>query len=296
MILKHLAYETLIRLWPISKGQTRWLNIVSQALDIQPYGYFKYKAVGRYRLRLDPGDANDRLFYFDMFGSGYTLVLSRLLRLDDCVIDVGANVGHFSAIAAQHVGLKGRVNAIEANPGLAERLRQCVAEVPEGPIRIRHAAAWHSSGSIAFHVAADVSGWSSLIQNPTFEAAYTVQVPAITLDEFVVQENIKEVRFLKLDIEGAETDALLGGTKLLNSDTLDCILVEADPHRLKAFGHSGKELNELLEHNGYRAVCVVQNKKVSRITEATRTPGAIVGDYLYARDPLYRYAVSEIFR
>lgn len=288
VIIKHAVYEVLVRLWPLTKGRARWLNMVYNALEIRPYGQLKLRSVGLYQLRLDPGDLNDRSFYFGIIGSEHIGLLSRLLRPSDCVIDVGANVGYFSAVAARFVGLQGRVHAIEANPVLVDRLRMVVGEVPQGPIQIHHGAVWHSSGVIPFHVAAEVSGWSSLIGNDTFKTGYTVQVPAVTLDEFVQREGIGRVRLLKLDIEGAETDALRGASRLLSSGSVDYIIVEAEPYRLKVFGHSGEELAALIEGHGYVPLCTIDTLRTRPIEDNTRIPGTVVGDYVYVREALYR--------
>jgi len=289
--MKQTFYEILVPLWPFRRGQTRWLNLVSQVLGIRAYGFLKQKRVGDYKLRLDPGDANDLQYYFQRVGAGYSFLMKRLLRLGDSVIDVGANVGYFSAVCAQCVGFEGQVHAIEASPFLVERLRQCVAEVAGGPIRVYHSAVWRSSGVVSFSAASN-SGWSALRENATFETLATVQVPAITLDEFVAREDIHRVRVLKLDIEGAETDALIGAPKLLKSGIVDYILVEAEPNRLKAFGHTGQELAYLIEQNGYRPVCMIENDVVMPPTEDRRIPGSSNCDYLYAQDKLYQPTVT----
>ncbi len=294
--LKHLSYETLLRLWPMSKGKTRWLRLVSDVLRITPYGAFKPKVVGPYKLRLDPGDSNDRLFYFDIMGHGYSLVISSLVQPGDCVIDVGANVGHFSAVCSQFTGNDGTIHAIEANPSLFDRLLETTSEVPSGPIHVQHAAVWRSSGMLSFNIAAESSGWSSIIPNDTFQTAYTVEVVSITLDEFVEREQIERVRMLKLDIEGAETDALLGGSKLLASGNLDYVLVEADPYRLKAYGHTGRELAELMERKGYLPACTIQGNKIKPIGDDTRIPGVVAGDHLYVREAIYEPTLAVILK
>lgn len=291
--MRQRLYEILVPMWPFRRGQTRWLNLVTRVLGIRAYGFLKQKRVGDYKLRLDPGDPNDLHYYFQRVGAGYSFLMKRLLRLGDCVIDVGANVGYFSAVCAQRVGSAGHVHAIEASPFLFERLCQCVAEVPDGPIRAYHSAVWKSSGVVSFNAASN-SGWSALRENATFETVATVQVPAITLDEFVLRENIKRVRVLKLDIEGAETDALLGAPQLLKSSLVDCILVEAEPNRLNAFGHTGEELADLIEQNGYRAVCMIENDVVMPIAEGRRIPGSSNSDYLYVQEELHQSIVALI--
>jgi len=217
--------------------------------------------------------------------------MERLLNPGDCVIDVGVNVGYFSVVCAQWVGFKGKVHAIEASPVMFERFRQCVAEVAGGPIRVYHSAVWQSSGVVSFHVATN-SGWSALRENATFETLTTVQVSAITLDEFMLRENIQRVRVLKLDIEGAEINALMGAPALLKSGIVDYILVEVEPNRLKAFGHTGQELAYLLEQNGYHPVCMIDNDAVIPLTEDRRIPGSSNCDYLYAQDKLYQSTVT----
>lgn len=295
MSINQTLYEIIVPIWQLHRGQTRWLNLVACVLGIKPYGFLKQRRVGEYKLRLDPGDPNDLHYYFQKVGAGYQFLMKLLLVPGDCVIDVGVNVGYFSAVCAQCVGFKGEVYAIEASPIMFERFRQCVAEVAGGPIRVYHSAVWRSSGEVAFNVATN-SGWSSMRENATFETLAIVQVPAITLDDFVFRENIQRVRVLKLDIEGAETDALVGAPTLLKSGIVDYILVEAEPNRLKAFGHTGQDLACLFEQNGYRPVCMIENDAVIPLTEDRRVPGSSNCDYLYAQDKLYQSTVALLFK
>lgn len=210
------------------------------------------------------------------------------------MIDVGANVGYFSAVCAQFVGRLGSVHAIEANPSLFLRLQQVVSDIPDGPIRVHHFAIWRASCVIAFNVATN-SGWSSLIQNDTFKTADIVEVPALTLDEFMQREKTKHVRVLKIDIEGAETDALLGSRTCLKDKVVDAILLEASPHRLKAFGRNGSDITDLMDEHGYVPVCCIDSERIIPVTEARRVPGAFNCDYLYVREQLYVDVLASVF-
>jgi len=89
------------------------------------------------------------------------------LEPGDCVIDVGANVGHFRATAAEYVGSGGSVHSLEANPSLFKRLADMTVEDSGGPIRPQYFAVGATSGLMEFD-AANVSGWSSLVANDTF--------------------------------------------------------------------------------------------------------------------------------
>ncbi len=296
LALKNILYEILIPLWPSEKGQTRWSNLVSNMLKVRPYGYLKKKTVGQYHLRLDPGDKNDRIYYFSLVGEAPIRLIRPLIRPGDCCIDVGANVGFFSAILGEFVREAGRVYAIEANPSLFDRLYECVSEVPHGPVRVFHWAVTRRGGeNISFFVSKN-SGWSSLVKNPTFECAERVFVPTITIDEFVEREKIEHIRMLKLDIEGGETDAILGGQGSLKKGLIDLILLEAEPHRLKAFGYTGLEIADLMEQHDFEPIAFIKDDKIHGVSEGTRVPGSFNGDYLYCRKLLSEKMIECIRR
>ena len=209
-----------------------------------------------------------------------------LVRPGDCCVDVGANVGFYSVMLGELVGKSGHVYAIEANPLLFDRLYDCVSEIHDGPLKVYHWAVTRKGGEdISFFVGTN-SGWSSLVVNPTFECAKQVTVPAITLDDFVGKENISHIRLLKLDIEGAETDAILGGQVSLEKGLIDLILLEAEPHRMKSFGYSGLEIAELMTRHDYEPVAFVRDGEIHAVSDGTRVPGSFNGDYLYCRKAL----------
>ena len=294
MTVTRELYELLAPQWMFRRGRGRWLDLLSSLLSIRPYGYLKEKAVGPYRLALDPGDQNDRLYYFSLAGWGYTRLLSRILRPGDCVLDVGANVGHFSATCGRFLGKSGNVYAIEANPTLVERLHS-VGSI-EGACRIRpyHFAISKSSGRLQFHIAT-VSGWSSTVANDTFTTATAVDVPAITLDEFVQRQGIRSLRLLKLDIEGGEADALLGADQILTQQLAQFFLIETERHRLRSFGRTAFEIAERMTDHGYAPVCLIDSERILPVHERRPIPSSFYGDTLYVTAPELARAREQIF-
>ena len=288
--LCHVVYEALGRRWPLARGHGWWLSVLSRMLRVGPYGVLKGTRIGEYELLLDPGDSNDRLYYFGVAGRAYSHLMSRLLRRGDCVIDVGANVGHFSLTCAQYVGPEGQVHAIEPHPLLRARLQTLAGNGRGGPVRSYPIAVWSHSGAIRFHVAT-VSGWSSVRENPTFETRRSIDVPTLTLDEFVTWQSVNRVRVLKLDVEGAEVDALLGAPTFLGDCRADYVLIEASPHRLEAFQRTGEELAKLMESHRYVPACVIDSERLKPLTDELRIPGRFNLDYLYVRERLHGEAL-----
>lgn len=294
MSFRNTLYEVLGSSWPVSKGHGRWVTLLHDTLRIHPYGRFKYKPVGQYRLRLDPADPNDRSYYFSVRISSHERLMAQLLRPGDCVLDIGANVGYFSAVCARLVTERGAVHAIEASPILVERLRECLAECPGGPIRLHHFAIWNTAMIIPFNLAT-VSGWSSLKQNPTFQTERVIEVPAITLDEFMRREALDHARVIKMDIEGAEVDALRGAKDVLGLQRADFFLLEAENNRLRAFGHRGEEIAEIMAANRYEPICIIESDRIQPVTQARSIPGRFNGDYLYVRQDYLADVRERIF-
>lgn len=292
--LNRFLYEYLVRLWPVRKGKSRWMAFIYNIFRICPYGVFKTMIVGNYQLRLDPGDPNDRCYYFSIAGYGYSKLMSKILRKGDNVIDVGANVGHFSTVCAKLVGERGKVYALEANPILYERLHDMIYKYPQGPLQVFHAAVWKDAGAVPFHIATN-SGWSSVVKNNTFQESRSVEVPSWTLDDFARMKAIHHIRILKLDIEGAETDALLGASAFLNQGITDAILFEAEHFRLKAYGKKFSEIVSLMNAHRYEAVCALQGDKIIPISDQAQFKEPFNGDYLYVRKSIASSFLKDIF-
>ena len=127
----------------------------------------------------------------------------------DVVLDVGSHLGTF-ARAALDRGAE-TVVAIEPNPSNLACLRRTFAsEIAAGRVHLVPAAAWREAGFLTF--AGDGS---------TGRISYegSLEVEARTLDSIVEELRLDRVDLIKMDIEGAELDALYGAEKIIASNT-----------------------------------------------------------------------------
>ena len=173
-----------------------------------------------------------------------SLVLS-LLRPGDVFVDVGANIGYFSIIAASAVGDSGQVFAFEPDPsnfalleangtlnGLGKRIRSA---------RIGLAA---TDGEGSLYLSPDNLGDHQIhAADPSRD-----QLP-ITLrnGSDYLRPRLQRLDLLKVDTQGAEFEVIAGLLPLLNE--LPCpprILIELTPLSLRQAGASGRALIELL--------------------------------------------------
>ena len=128
------------------------------------------------------------------------------------VLDVGANVGKWSLIAAEMFP-QATIYALEIIPATAAELRTRIA----GQSRIRTFAlglADHT-GMLTMRYHASASAHATLTEYPHSWKGERIACPVVRGDEFLAREGIREVDFLKLDVEGAEHLALRGLEEVL---------------------------------------------------------------------------------
>ena len=165
------------------------------------------------------------------------------------VIDVGANVGDLTSVAAECVGPSGRVLAIEASPENARRLRDRFAHLDH--VDVRHAAASDQTGTLVLHLDSRSPKRHSLYASIVSVPGESVAVPALRLDD--VGEGMGHVDVIKIDAQGAEARILAGGRLLIDRDH-PVVLFELWPAGMIAAGTPPADLLAVLDRLGYRCV------------------------------------------
>ena len=142
-------------------------------------------------------------------------LLKKTLKLGMTVLDLGANIGYFSAIAAALVGENGQVHAFEPMPQNLIRLRRNLE-----PFRwaMTHPyAVANVTGEIPIHYSDKEAGWATLRdQHHLGNLPCTSTVRAVRLDDWLQGHSLNRIDFIKLDIEGSELDALLSARQMLS--------------------------------------------------------------------------------
>jgi len=128
----------------------------------------------------------------------------------ETVVDVGANVGVFTVKAAKVVGETGKVIAIEPElDNLATLLKNIQANNLRNVIVVTKGA-WSHQTTIRLYLAEGVGEHSCVRESERFR-----DIAVDSLDNIVTELGIKEVNFIKMDIEGAEIEALKGMSETL---------------------------------------------------------------------------------
>ena len=151
------------------------------------------------------------LYYFGLWEPNLSAWIESRLSPGDVFIDVGANIGYFTLLAANRVGPSGRVVAVEAMPAIFQHLSAHVAANALANTRLINEAAvgpgeppeallyWGGEGNI---------GSSGMIQHTA--QAEAVKVAARTLAQMLTPEECRRARLIKVDVEGVEGRTIRG--------------------------------------------------------------------------------------
>ena len=135
------------------------------------------------------------------------------LQPGNIVVEVGAFVGYYAMRASELVGPSGHVVAIEAVRENLELLKRNVEANSISNITFVHRAAWNSTGTL--NVFRKTKQQASAIPGmvPSDEGA---DVPCDTVDNVLKEAGIERVDFVRMQINGAEWEALEGMEETLS--------------------------------------------------------------------------------
>lgn len=178
-------------------------------------------------------------------------IYEAFLREGDRALDVGVNEGHHLVNMATAVGASGKIIGIEAyKPILWQTLGNIVQYHPRlvDRIEILNVAVSNEPGTAQFYFDKSFTGLSSLARRDVSEG-HEIEPTIVKLD--TLDNLISEpVRFIKIDIEGAEYHALRGAGKLLQSKPL--IAFEFDPSAPRYFEYDPRDFVGLFDAAGYQ--------------------------------------------
>ncbi|MCU1675013.1 MAG: hypothetical protein JWN77_3126 [Frankiales bacterium] len=193
------------------------------------------------------------LYLFGVWEPGLSALVRRQLSAGDVFIDVGANIGYYSLLAARVVGETGQVIAFEPSPTVRAQLTDNLERNGlSARVQVQPVAAGEAAATVTIYLAgADNLGQTST--RPGAGLTAEAEVPMVRVDDCVPPDVRARVKALKIDTEGDELAALRGATGLLREMPLgSMVLVELDAPRMAVRGGSPPEACALLEALGYR--------------------------------------------
>jgi FkbM family methyltransferase len=199
-------------------------------------------------------------------------------------LDIGANVGYYTRLLSTLVGSSGQVLAFEPHPRSFTLLRQNTVQLNN--VSLIEMAVGQMEGWATLYDSLSESGGSSLRydarQAADLRAVHrgqalaprivkdlptaTYSVKTTSVDSYLSERHIQEVNIVKIDIEGAELDALRGMEEIVKRSKQTAMFIELNPRTLRQFDSGPLELWSKLCDMNFEIMAISPKRRLTPLT------------------------------
>jgi FkbM family methyltransferase len=196
---------------------------------------------------------NPYLSFFQI--EGYLRKGERTISPGQTVVDAGACLGEFALYAAALAGPTGRVIVFEPDPVNLKGMREAFAMNPAhaGTITVLEEGLWKEPGHVEFNTGfGAASGIAGVGHGGAAGAARgpATRLPVRSLDSLAGSHGLARLDFVKMDIEGAEIEAVEGATDVIRRFRPRFAIAS---YHLRDGGPTSERLEEMFRARGYQA-------------------------------------------
>lgn len=225
---------------------------------------------------LDSGNACDAVHWLDQ--------VKPLIGKQDVIFDIGANMGVISNWFSQFCAT---VHAFEPYPENIDTIKSQIALRNVDNITLHSIALGKENTNMHLHVKS-FHGHHSLGDVDNSPTVKRVEVQVRTVDDIFTELEIDRINFMKIDVEGFESDVIQGALKTLTEKKVDYILFEIEEKILHSIQRTAQEVFQNLFESGYQIIDLYGN-----LIEESNITNIKNGDYLGCIDGL---ATAKLIR
>jgi FkbM family methyltransferase len=197
-------------------------------------------------------DPKDESIGVPMLVEGYekneTKLFKKYIKENMGVIDIGANIGYYSLLAAKLVGKNGKVYAFEPETANYKMLLKNIEINGYKNIVSEQKALSNKNGKTNLFLSKVNCGEPSFCKLNISTDDGFIEVETIRLDDVIKDTRID---FIKMDVQGAEGLVLEGAENILKNNNLK-IMMEFWPAGLSNMGTDPQRLLTKLQQNGFK--------------------------------------------
>lgn len=207
--------------------------------------------INGYKMYVNPHDmvVSKNLVFNNAWEPFETEIFKREVKPGNVVLDVGANIGYYTLLAARLVGPTGRVYAFEPEPANFALLQKNVRANGCANVILEQKAVSNQNGKLKLYLSEQNKGDHQIFDSGEIRPA--VEVDTVRLDDYF-RDCTGAIDVVKMDIQGAEGLALEGMDKLLRKFAGLKLFAEFCPERLKKCGTDPRDYLNRLGALGFR--------------------------------------------
>ena len=252
------VYCYLLRPWPL-RQLTNWTIRQLLPKQIEIHGA---------TIVLNPTDpVVSGALHFDVYEKAETRFFQSACRDGMTFLDVGANLGYYTALAARAVGPNGRVLAVEPDPDSFGYLEQTIAANAVGNVQAFPVAASDAPATLPLYISTDNRGDNRLYASG--EDRPQVEVTARPLDALLRENKIDTVDLIKIDVQGYEPKVIAGLRETITASPNLTLLTEFWPQGIDEAGEDANEFLQTLRELGLTLHELQPDGSLAELTDDT---------------------------
>lgn len=185
------------------------------------------------------------LFEHDGFD---TKVVRKLVNKGNNVLILGANIGYWTCLIAEHVGSSGKIFAFEPSPDNFKFLKKNVEINGYKNVTLEEKAVSNRSYQTQLYLS-EGGGMDNRIYD-TKTNRQSINIEVVKLDEYF-QDNPIEFDFIKSDIQGADFAAVEGMYSVIKRSSNINFIIEFAPKKAKEYGSDPNRFIDYFGELGY---------------------------------------------
>ncbi len=203
-----------------------------------------------------------------------TGLFQKEIREGGVVLDIGANIGYYTLIAARLVGPQGRVYAFEPDPVNFRLLQKNVKANGYDNVVLVNKAVSNKNGKIRLYLNPSNRGDHRVYDSK--DGRSSIEIQTVALDRFLKPLD-KKIQFIKMDIQGAEALALEGMKGLVRANKGLKLITEFSPASLKMAGSRPQSYLKDLQALGFRFSEISEKEEVDPAYEPRPIAETLLG-------------------
>lgn len=178
--------------------------------------------------------------------------INKFLKEGDVFFDIGANIGLFTLIASEKIGILGSIHAFEPAVETFKRLEENISLNKLKNVYLNNIALSDKKETLKLFV--DKNGYDAYnsFGRPSKGNLYSSEeVLTWPLDFYIEENSLTKIDLVKIDVEGWEIPVFKGAENLFKKHDAPTLMVEFTEQNAINAGFSCKELYEMGIYYGY---------------------------------------------
>jgi FkbM family methyltransferase len=207
-MLKHYGFTTFVK----SVIFFLYRKIKRKTIDISKTHILD---INGYKMSVMPNDEgiSTSLLMFKTHEPLTTQLISKILKKGMYCIDIGSNIGYYALLENKIVGNEGRIVSIEPSPTNFKLLKENILLQNSSNMEAYNFAAGNKKGTVKFMIDTK-SNWCKVVDDDEV-SDNVIDIESNTLDNFLEKLSIRQIDFLRMDVEGFEANIIEGAQKTI---------------------------------------------------------------------------------